>query len=103
MRRGLRRADGFALFIAVCNSPVTVGELIRLTAEAMPEVALRTVELEADVADPLAAVLAQLPAGSQGPVMVRGLERSNPSTQAEHPVLRTLNLGRPEWPRKLPW
>ncbi len=34
--------------------------------------------------------------------MVLGLEESNDPSDAEHPVLWTLNLSRPDWPQKLP-
>jgi tetratricopeptide (TPR) repeat protein len=98
----LLRADGFALFIAVCNSALTVKELIRLLQESMPGVEIETVTLDKEVTQPLDAVLAQVRPEGRGPVMVLGLDASNPSSARHHPVLQALNLGRAEWPAKLP-
>lgn len=101
MRRGLTRAQGFALFVAVCNRPEAARELIASLDESMPWLGIAAVELEAGTEDMLAEVLARLPPDREGAAMVTGLERSVPSSEGDHPVLRTLNLSRPEWPRRL--
>ena len=102
MRRGLQRAEGFALYIAVCNSPATVRSLIDVLQESMPGVEVETVELDESAEDPLARVLALSVPGNSGPLMVVGLEKSCPSTDPDHPVLHVLNLQRPEWPKRIP-
>jgi tetratricopeptide (TPR) repeat protein len=102
LRRGLQRADGFALFIAVCNSPARSRELIKSLKALAPETSIEVVELGADIEQPLDAVLAKIPEDWRGPLAVMRLERSNPSSLAWHPVLSALNLSRPEWPRYLP-
>lgn len=102
LRRGLRRADGFALFIAVCNQPKESRQLIRALEESMPDLTLHTVELGEDIEDPLQAVLEQLSGKPRGPVMVLGLEHSNPSNAVTRPVLYSLNLGRAKWVEQLP-
>lgn len=101
LRRGLLRADGFALFIAVCNSPTAAKELIRFLEESMPGVTIETVTLEEQVTEPLDAILEKINPESRGPVMILGLEASNPSSIDHHPVLQALNLSRAEWPRRL--
>jgi tetratricopeptide (TPR) repeat protein len=101
LRRGLQRAEGFALFVAVCNSPALLERLIRLLQEALLPKGIVTARLDETVTDPLDAVLAQLPQEGDEPVMILGLEKSVPSSVQFHPVLQSLNLSRPEWPRKL--
>ena len=102
LRRGLLRAERFALFLAVCNSPALTRNLIRILQESMPGSEIQTIELDHEVSDPLAAVIDRLQPDKKGAVMIVGLEHSCPSSEREHPVLHALNLGRPEWPRRLP-
>lgn len=102
MRRGLQRAKGFTLFIAVCNSPATATKLIDLLRDSMPGCEIETVELDERTVDPLRDVTSRLLPGKHGPVMILGLERCCPSAAPYHPVLHVLNLQRPEWPRDLP-
>lgn len=102
LRRGLLRADGFTLFIAVCDRPAARARLIEALVESMRDSGIETVELDERVEEPLEEVLARLSAASAGPVMVAGLERSSPSLAARRPVLERLNLERPEWKRRLP-
>jgi tetratricopeptide (TPR) repeat protein len=65
-------------------------------------VEIETVMLNEQVTQPLDAVLEQVRPGGKEPVMVLGLEASNQSSMSYHPVLQALNLGRAEWPVKLP-
>lgn len=102
LRRGLQFAEGFALYIAVCNSPVTVRSLIDILQESMPGVEIEAVELDDSVEDPLARVLEISTPARLGPLMIVGLERSCPSDAPDHPVLHVLNLQRPEWPKRIP-
>jgi tetratricopeptide (TPR) repeat protein len=102
LRRGLQRAELFALFIAVSNSPATSREMIRLIQESMPSAHFETVELGENVENPLDSIVERLSRETEGSLMILGLERSNPSSLPDHPVLFALNLSRPEWPRRLP-
>lgn len=102
MRRGLQLAEGFVLYIAVCNSPATVRALIDALRESMPGVEIETVDLDESVEDPLARVLALASPDTSSPLMIVGLERSCPSAAPQHPVLHVLNLQRPEWPKRIP-
>jgi tetratricopeptide (TPR) repeat protein len=88
--------------VAVSNRPTATQELIRRLDGSLPWLGIATVELPAGTEDSLAEVLVRLPADRSGPLMLIGLERSVSSTEGDHPVLRTLNLSRPEWPRRLP-
>jgi tetratricopeptide (TPR) repeat protein len=63
----------------------------------MPDLAPVIVELDESIGDPLEAVRERLPEGSRGPILLLGLERSNPSRGNDRPVLRELNLQRPLW------
>ncbi len=76
--------------------------LIGLLQESLPGVKIHTIALDESTTQPISEILPQLPEGVEGPVMVTGLEKSNPSSILDHPVLQTLNLSRPEWPRRLP-
>lgn len=67
----------------------------------MPGVEIETVNLDADIQHPLDAVLAQVEPSKAGPVMVLGLERSNPSSAKERPILYALNMSRPDWAKEL--
>ncbi|MFH0981098.1 MAG: tetratricopeptide repeat protein [Planctomycetota bacterium] len=96
------RTQGFGLFVAVCNRPVDRARLIEHLAESMPGIAVQTVSLSADTADPLEETLGRLDPNVAGPVMLVGLENAVPSTVKDHPVLHALNLRRQEWPEKLP-
>lgn len=102
LRRGLSRADGFALFVAVSNSPARTKRLIAELDDSLPDVELETVELQAGVTDPLDAVLDQVDQPSSAPLMIVGLEHSIRSDQPDAPALQALNLRRPEWPKLLP-
>ena len=102
LRRGLLRSEGFALYVAVCNSPADRGRLIAMLSEAMPGVTLHTVSIGAKSIDPLEEALAQLPGEPAGTVMFLGLEKAVPSTVTDHPILQSLNLRREEWPAQLP-
>lgn len=102
LRRGLQRARGFALFVAVCNSPADRDEFIKLLGDALPGVPLQKVLLGPDTLDPLDETLRQLDGEPKGPVMITGLEKAAPSAQQDHSVLHLLNMQRPEWAAKLP-
>lgn len=102
LRRGLVRADGFALYIAVVKTPAQRNQLIGLLAEAIPTVKLQTVTLRADSTDILQEIQKQLGGKPSGPLMVVGLEEALPSDARNHPILNALNLRRPDWPQLVP-
>jgi len=95
------RAEGFALFIAVARTPAARNRLMKQLADSMPGVRVHTVSVPAETVDLLDEVLRQLPDGPAGPVMLVDLEKAIPLAHDSHPVLRALNLRRPEWPEKL--
>lgn len=68
----------------------------------MPGVEIETVTLDEEIGHPLDAVLERVDRSKTGPLMIVGLERSNPSSAKERPILYALNMSRPEWPKKLP-
>jgi len=68
----------------------------------MPDTPFETVELDETAAHPLEAALEKLSPEGRGPLMVLGLERSNPAALPQRSSLYALNLSRPEWPRQLP-
>jgi len=104
LRRGLRRAEGFALFVAVCNQVPERDSLIQELADSLPGFEFRTVHLKEDTLDPLEEVLSQAgsPSPPPGPVMVVDFDKPLPSEVPYHPILQALNLRRPEWPRIIP-
>ena len=102
LRRGLTRADGFALFVAVVKTPAQRNQLITLLGEAMPTVKLQTVTIRAQSTDILDEIQNQLGKNISGPVMVVGLEDALPSDSKNHPILNALNLRRPDWPQLVP-
>jgi tetratricopeptide (TPR) repeat protein len=102
LRRGLTRAAGFALYVAVVKTPSQRDRLITLLAEAVPAVKLQTVTLRADSTDILDEIQQQLGGPPSGPVMLTGLEAVLPSDAPNHPILNALNLRRPDWPQRVP-
>ena len=102
MRRGLSRAEGFALFFAVCNHPVDRDKLIDALGESLPGLRLRTVRLTSKTTDPLDAATRRRTSDAAGPVMFIDMEKAVPSDCDDYPVLRTLNVRREEWPVRLP-
>jgi tetratricopeptide (TPR) repeat protein len=100
--RGLRRAQGFALFLAVCNKPAECDELIRLLEEAMPGVAMHHVRASPETSDLLEEVVAQAPEMA-GPVLITDIDRAVPWKSPQHPILEKLNLRRPDWPKRVNW
>jgi len=68
----------------------------------MPESEIETVTLDKNIDHSLDAVLAQADRSKAGPLMIVGLEKSNPSWAKERPVLYALNMSRPDWPKELP-
>lgn len=102
LRRGLARADGFALYIAVVNTPAQRNQLITLLGEAMPGVKLQTVTIGKEATDILVEIRQQIGETISGPVMVVGLEDALSSDTQTHPILNSLNLRRPDWPQLIP-
>lgn len=100
LARGVARARGFALFIAVCNRPAEREALIGVLRDALPDLSLHRVEVPPHADDLLAEVTSQAPL-AEGPILVTGLERATPSDRSTHPILEHLNLQRPEWPRRI--
>jgi tetratricopeptide (TPR) repeat protein len=101
LRRGLTRAAGFALYVAVVKTPAQRNQLITLLAEAVPAIKLQTVTLRADSTDILDEIQQQLGGPPSGPVMLTGLETVLPSDAPNHPILNALNLRRPDWPQRI--
>ena len=99
LRRGLERAQGFALFVAIVKTPAQCHELITLLREAAPALQLQTVTLRPDITDILDEVLRQAGPDLRGPVMIVGLDAALPSDATAQPLLQSLNLRRPEWPQ----
>ena len=102
LRRGLTRADGFALYVAVIKNPAQRNQLIKLLGEAMPAIKLHIVTLRAESTDILDEVQKQLDGKISGPVMVTGLEEVLSSDTQSHPILNALNLRRTDWPQLVP-
>ena len=88
--------------MAVCNRPIDRTALILHLAESMPGVTLQTIPLDEKTTDPLAEIERQTDSAGTGPIMLVGLENAVSSSAGDHPVLRTLNLRREEWARKVP-
>ena len=99
LRRGLTRADGFGLYVAVVKTPAQRNQLINLLQEALPATLLQTVALRPDTTDILDAVLNQLGGQIPGPIMVVGLEEVLSTDAPYSPILQSLNLRRPDWPK----
>jgi len=98
LRRGLARSDGFGLFLAVCDNPVTRDGLIGVVGDSMPGRNIQTVKLAPETLDALAAIRESIGARPGGPVMLVGVEEAVDPGAASHPLLASLNLNRPEWP-----
>ena len=98
LRRGLTRAGGFSLYIAIVKTPAQRNQLINLLQEAMPATKLQTVAIRPDTADILDEVLKQLGNQITGPVMLVGLEDAVSTDASNHPILNGLNLRRTDWP-----
>lgn len=102
LRRGLARADGFALYVAVVKTPAQRNQLITLLGEAMPGMKLQTVTIGKEATDILDEIHRQLGSKISGPVMVVGLEDLLSSDTQSHPILNSLNLRRSDWPQLIP-
>lgn len=101
LSRSLRRADGFTLLVAVCNTPVRQKQLLeRLDAE-LSESTLQ-IEIEADTDDVLALVEARLNDAPVTAVMITGLASGIRSEDPIHVKLRALNHRREEWRERVP-
>lgn len=102
LRRGLTRAGGFALYIAVVKTPAQRNQFITLLSEAMPTAKLQTVTITSGANDVLDEIHKQLGSIISGPVMIVGLEDVLSSDTEKHPILNALNLRRPDWPQLVP-
>jgi hypothetical protein len=100
LRRGLSRARGFALFVVVCKKPSGVDTIIGMLGEILVGKTLHTVRLDSQTSDPLDDLISQVPKPT-GPVVLTGLDQAVPLGQRVHPVLRNLNIRRPQWPEKV--
>jgi tetratricopeptide (TPR) repeat protein len=100
LSRSLRRADGFTLLVAVCNTPVRQKQLLgRLDAELSEPTLL--IEIEADTDDVLALVESRLNDDPVSAVMLTGLASGILSEDPIHPKLRALNHRREEWRERI--
>jgi tetratricopeptide (TPR) repeat protein len=102
LRRGLGRASGFALYVAVVKTPAQRIQLITLLGEALPGTKLQTVKLKPESTDILDEIQKQLNGKVSGPVMIVGLDEVLSSDTTRHPILNSLNLRRPDWPQIVP-
>lgn len=100
LRRGLSRAGGFTLFVAVCNKASELAILINMLAESLPGKTLHTVRLDNQTSDPLDQLLSQV-VEPTGPVVLMGLDQTTPLDQSVHETLRHLNLQRPQWAERV--
>ena len=97
----MTRGEGFALFVAVCNSPARINRLIaRLGEEA--GVAPVTATLRRVDVEPSRQIVEQLPADDDGraPLMVRLDDPLFRDRDAGERLLQLLNLERPFWPER---
>lgn len=99
LRRGLARAEGFALFVAVVKNSAQRNQLINLLQDALPGTKLQTVSLRADTTDILDEVQNRLNPANASPIMIVGLEEAIPTDTSAHPILAALNLRRTDWPK----
>ena len=93
LARGLRRAEGFTLFVAVCNRPAECDEMIRMLTEAMPGVTLHRVRVSPETKDLLAEVVDQVP-DMTGPILITDIDRAVQWDSPRHGILETLNAQR---------
>ena len=100
LARGLVRARGFALFLAVYSQPAQRDALIARLRAAMAGVEFHHIEVNPQTTDLLAEVLARAPR-ARGPILLTGLERAIQANQARHRLLEILNIQRPEWPHRV--
>jgi tetratricopeptide (TPR) repeat protein len=98
LRRGLARGAGFGLYVAVFKTPAQRNQLIASLQEGMPTAQLQTVTIRPDSTDILDEILKQVGESTSAPVMVVGFENVFSSDTESHPILRSLNLRRPDWP-----
>jgi tetratricopeptide (TPR) repeat protein len=101
LRHGIERAEGFALFLAICNDRPRRSELIAILEDAVPARRIHRVAVPTGTVDLLDECLAQIGGKPEGPVMITGLEGAI-AEPATSPIVASLNLRRPEWPEKLP-
>nr|MBC8424992.1 tetratricopeptide repeat protein [bacterium] len=101
LRRGLLRAHGFALFIAVIDSPTARDRLIAELTDSLPDTGPHVVAVPPDTTDPLDEIIRQLPDGPTAPIMLIGLEGAVSFAREDHPVYQALNIRRPEWADRL--
>jgi tetratricopeptide (TPR) repeat protein len=100
LARGLQRAQGFTLFVAVCNKPRECEQLTRMLEEAMPAVGFHHVRVSPTTTDLLAEVLAQVP-DMTGPILITDIDRAIQGDSPKHSILETLNLQRPDWAKRV--
>ena len=102
LRRALARADGFALFLAICNDRREREAILDALDDALPGPACIRVRARKETADPLADVLAQVRVeGGSTPVMITDLEEAVPSDGSRLQPLHYLNLRRAAWSESL--
>jgi tetratricopeptide (TPR) repeat protein len=99
MLRMLSLSSGiFSLSISVCNSPALRDYLIEKMRIARPDI--QVIRIPNDTADVLMYVRQQTKAPDCSALFIVGLEELLPSTEARHPVLRSINASRELWERQ---
>ncbi|TVQ53264.1 MAG: tetratricopeptide repeat protein [Phycisphaerales bacterium] len=103
LSRGVRRADGFALFVAICNSPSLRNQIIEALKESMPDRPPLVVSLAAFGSSPLEQTLDAISSCPKytGPVLLIDLEKAVPSESDSIETIAALNLGRSRWHREV--
>jgi tetratricopeptide (TPR) repeat protein len=99
LRRGLVRADGFALFISIFKTPAQRDQLIANLRETLPNTKVVTIVIRPYSNDILDDVLGLTGGDIRGPIMIVGLENAVSTDAPPSPILTSLNLRRPDWPR----
>jgi len=101
MQRMLELSEGrFSLSIAVCNSPALRDYLIDRLRESRP--GIKVIGLPSDLTDVLGYIEANLHTVPSA-LMVAALDKSIPSSEANHPVLQSLNAAREQLEKRCPW
>ncbi len=99
MLRMLDLSSGvFSLSISVCNSPALRNYLIEKMRKTRPDI--QVICIPRDTADVLTYVRQQVNTPDCSALFITGLEELLPSTQARHPVLRSINASRELWERQ---
>jgi hypothetical protein len=102
LRRGITRSRGFSLHLCICDAPATRDRFIADLADSLPALDLIRFEVPDGDDDLLEGVVRALTGNRSGPVMIVGIERALADPARAPGLLSGLNLGRTEWPWRVP-